>query len=320
VPVHIITQSGKKYDVFIQSQEKNPKVEKKVQIDSKPAAVIFNSGNKILCNLKFSKSKEDWLYQLKFSNDAIDRITALLGLRDFIDDDAVVNSVIEVMKSDKFWGVRLEAAKILSYSKNKKVHDVYLKSLTEEKDSRVRKSYITGIGNLYSVNPGLKEGDAVIQSFVVKLIDNETSYYAAAEGIAALARIVPKTQIYDLVLPYLNRDSHVDIIRRNVMYALDSADDQRTVDILLEYAEKGSNWRLRTAAVNGLGSFLDNQGVIDFLNRKVLEKDRHVQNAILALLERAANSSSKQYLEQLMVSSNDKGFKEKIGEILQKLD
>ncbi|MCI0450441.1 MAG: HEAT repeat domain-containing protein [Chlorobi bacterium] len=320
VPVHIITQSGKKFDVFIASQEKNPKVEKKVQIDSKPATVIFNSGNKVLCNLRFSKSKDDWLYQVKFSNDAIDRITALLGLREFIDDDAVVSAVIDVMKSDKFWGVRLEAAKVLSYSKNKKVQDIYLKSLTEEKDSRVRKSYITGIGNLYANNPEMKEGDAVIQSFVVKLIDNEKSYYAAAEGIITLARIVPKAQIYDLVLPYLNRDSHVDIIRRNVIYALDSADDQRAIDILIEYVEKGSNWRLRNAAINGLGSFLDNHKVIEFLNRKVLDKNRHTQNAILALLSRARDISSRDFLQQLLNSSNDRAFKEKVDEVLQKLD
>lgn len=317
VPVEIITANSKKTVEAIPGTEETSVY---AELDSKPVCVIFNKGNKVLSKVRFQKPKEDWLYQLKTSEDAIERITAIRGLKDFINDNIVVNELTAVMKNDRFWGARFEAAQMLSNSKNKMVRDVYLKNLTEEKDSRVRRSYITGIGNLYDNNPELKENKSVLEFFIVNLINNETSYYAIADGISTLEKILDKDKIFDAVIPYLNRDSHVEIIRRGVMAALDSSNDARAVDIFLEYGEKGSTSRLRNAAIHGLGSFLDNSKVIEFLNKKVMEKTRSTQNVILSLLEKAKNPSSRVFLEELSAKSNDEGFKKRVSEVLQKLN
>lgn len=317
VPVQILSSSGK-IDVSMQTSDVTKTY--KIKLDSKPLCVIFNKGNKTLSKLYFTKPEEDWLYQLKNSEDAIERITAIRGLKDFINDDNVVSELTVVMNNDKFWGARYEAAQMLSNSKNKIVQDVYLKNLTEEKDSRVRRSYITGIGNLYDNNPELKESKAVLEFFMINLINNETSYYAIADGINTLEKIMDKDKIYEAVVPYLSRDSHVEIIRRSVIAALDSSNDARAVDIFLEYGEKGATSRLRNAAIHGLGSFLDNPKVIEFLNKKVLEKTRSTQGVILSLLEKAKNPSSRVFLEELSAKSNDEGFKKQVSEVLQKLN
>ena len=92
-------------------------------------------------------------------------------MKDFINDDSVVNAIAEVMTNDKFWGARYEAAQMLSNSTNtnKIVQDIYLKKLVEENDSRVRRSYITGLGNLFEKNPELKENISVLEFFLKTL-------------------------------------------------------------------------------------------------------------------------------------------------------
>jgi aminopeptidase N len=319
VPIHVVTQSGKKYDVEISSQERQPKVEKKVQVDSKPAMVLFNSGNKVLCKLRFSKPKQDWLYQLKFSNDAIDRITAIQGLRDFINDTVVVKSIAEVMTTDKFWGTRVEAAKMLGYSTNKLVQDFYLQSLVNEQDSRVRRAYIAGLGTMFENNPELKTDPSVVQFFLVNLINNENSNYAVADVISTLVKILPKDKIYDAVIPYADRSSHSEIIRRQVMAALDSSNDARSLDVLLNYSERGSIARLRNVAIRGLENFATDQRVIDFFNRKVLENTRSSQDAIMDVIEKHRMSACRSALEELVSKSNDEKFKKKVNKLIQKL-
>lgn len=317
VPVEIITAGKTEQVTAIPTTEASSVY---VNLDSKPLCVIFNKGNKVLSKLYFTKPKSDWLYQLKNSPNAIDRITAVRGLKDFINDDEAVNELVEVMKNDKFWGVRYEAAVILSNSTNSKAQEGYIKNLVEEKDSRVRRAYITGIGTMFEKNPPTGGSNGIIEAFMVNLIENETSYYAVADGITTLNKIMGKDRIYDVVFPYVSRDSHAEIIRRHVMGALDSSNDPRALDILLEYSEKGSTARLRNIAINGLKDYLDNPGVIDFLNKKVLEKTRSTQGVILGLLEKAKNPSSRPYLEQLLAKTNDDGFKKRVSETLQKLD
>jgi aminopeptidase N len=316
-PFQIITASGKQD--FSMETSTEPRTYK-IKLDSKPLSVIFNKGNKVLSKLYFTKPKEDWLYQLKNSQDAIERITALKGLKDFINDDDVINEITVIMKTDKFWGVRYEAAQILSNSTNKLAQEVYIKNLVEEPDSRVRRSYITGLGLFYEKNPELKENKSVLEFFLINLINNETSYYAIADGISTLAKIMDKGKLYDIAAPFTNKESHVEIIRRHVMAALEVSKDPRALDILLKYAEEGSTARLRNTAISGLGNYLDNPKVIDFLNKKVLEKTRSTQGVILGLLEKAKSPSSKPYFEELLAKSNDDGFKKKVTETLQKIN
>lgn len=315
-PFQIITAGGKQ-DITMETGIE-PKTYK-IKLDSKPLCVIFNKGNKVLSKIYFSKPKADWLYQLTNSEDAIDRITAIRGLKDFINEDDVINEITRVMKFDKFWGARYEAAQMLSNSTNPLAQDSYIKNLIDEPDSRVRRSYITGLGNMYEKNPELKESKAVLEFFLTNLIANETSEYAVADGITALAKIVDRDKIYNVVAPYAERESHVEVIRRNVMSALEFSKDPSALDILLKYAEVGSTSRLRNAAIRALENYLDNQAVIDFLNKKLLEKNRSTQNTILGLLEKAKNPTSKEYIEQLLASTNDDGFKKKISETLEKM-
>lgn len=313
----IITSTGSNdYEMVTGLEPKSHRI----KLDSEPLCVIFNKGNKVLCKLYFTKPKADWLYQLTRSEDAIDRITALKGLRDFIDEDDVVSAVLNSAQTDSFWGVRYEAAQLLSYSKNKKAQESYVTSLVDEKDSRVRRSYILGLGNYFDNYPELQENSGVLASFLINLADHETSYYAAADAITSLEKILKGAELYENVLPFLGKDSHVDIIRRSVIAAIDSTNDPRSLDVLLYWAQNGSTARLRNAAINGLGSFADDPKAVEFLKITIFKKPRSTQGAILGIIENSRSVSWKPVLEELLEASNDVRFKERIGNVIQKLN
>ncbi|MEO8512209.1 MAG: M1 family aminopeptidase [Ignavibacteria bacterium] len=315
--IEIITEKSKQY---ISMETSDLMKSYKIKLDSKPSCVIFNKGNKVLSKLYFTKPKSDWLYQLNNSIDAVDRMTALAGLKDFINDDDVVSAVLDKMKNDSFWGMRYEAVKMIANSTNRSVQDVYLRYLVEENDSRVRRVYLSSLGTLFKNNPELKENAAVTQFFLDNLIRNETSYYCRAEGISALASILDSTLIYDAVIPFIGMDSHADIIRRNVLSSLEKSKDPRAKDVFLKYGETGSTSRVRNIAISALGDFLSETGVIEYLNDHLLNQPRSTQGVILNLLERAKSPSSKPVLGKLLENSNDDKFKERITKVIQAID
>ncbi len=289
----------------------------KIKLSSRPLSVIFNKGNKVLSRLYFTKPKNDWLYQFNNSVDAVDRITALNGLKDFINDEDVVQAIIAKMKDDNFWGVRYEAVKVLAVSSSDAVTEVYLKSLVDEKDPRVRRAYLLNLNSMLDSHPKEKENTELLQFFLTNLIKNETSYYAAADAITALSQILDKDKIYDAVIPFIDMNSHADIIRRSVLSALERSKDPCSKDVFLKYGTIGSTSRVRNIAISALGDYLTDPNVIKFLNNKLSEHFRGTQGIILGHLEQAKDPTSRPFLEKLLASTNDDKFRERINKVIQ---
>jgi len=114
-------------------------------------------------------------------------------------------------------------------------------------------------------------------------------------------------------------ESHNEIIKRSVIAALDSANDPRAIDVLIDNAVKGRFPRQRTAAVRALEDFTDQQRVVDALNNLLFTKNRWVKTTVLKAIEKANNKSSISYLEKLMAESGDKDLKNSIRKVLDKM-
>jgi aminopeptidase N len=315
IPVQVITEKSKlNYTVVCDSVPNTYTF----SLDSELKSVVFNKGNKVLCKLYFNKPKEDWIYQLNNSKDAIDRITALSGLRDFVDDTTAIIQIANKINNDEFWGVRYEAAKVLSYSKNEQVPLVYFELYKNEPDSRVRRSLLLALGKLkQNCNECMESSQ--LTDFIVNMINLEESYYAIADGITALTYFTPKDKLYDLVMPYAQTKSANEIIKRSVIAALDSSNDARSIDILIENAVKGTYPRQRVAAVNALEDFVNEQKVIDALNNLMFTKNRWVKLNVLSALEKTNSKSSVPYLEKLFSITKDDNVKEAVKKVLEKI-
>ena len=316
-PVEIITSKGIQ-NIFMQTSTEPSSF--KIKLTEKPLNVNFNKGNKVLCKLYFTKPKSDWLYQLKYSPDAIDRITALNGLKDYLNDDSVIDFIKQDLRRDSFWGVRYEAVKILAGSMNPKVVETYMKYMIDEPDPRVRRAYLLNLNKVLNNHPEEKKNTDVIQYFLTNLIKYEPSKYAAADAINALGQILEKGKIYDAVIPFIDMDSHVDIVRRNILSALERSGDPRAKEVFLKYAVYGSTARVRNIAINAFENYLNDPEVIELLNNKVLDNTRSTQNTILRLIEKAKNPSSKPFLEKLYNNSNDDRFKERVNTVIKLLN
>ncbi|MCX7878026.1 MAG: M1 family aminopeptidase [Ignavibacteria bacterium] len=316
VPVTIITSTGKQ-DILLESSEKTSV--HKFKLSSKPLSVIFNKGNKVLCKLYFSKPKSDWLYQLKNSPDAIDRITAITGLKDFLNDDEIINALFETARNDKFWGVRTEAVQTLGKSDKILNNERYIEYFEKENDSRVRRAYINFLGNIFENKRTLLKRPEIWESFLKNIIETEESYYTVADAITALSKLLPPERIYETIITYINRDSHTDIIRRSVIQALDRSNSPEVLKVLLKYGDMGSTARVRNTAISLLRKYLNNSEVERFLINKIKENTRSTQRIILDLIEESGNQIYKNVLNELISVSKDKHFRKKVEEVLKKL-
>jgi aminopeptidase N len=314
VPVEIVTEQSR-IPTSVASSDLSQSYN--IQLDSKPINVIFNKGNKVLCKVYFSKPKEDWLYQVQNSADAIDRITAIKGLRDFLKDEIVINALINSLQDDKFWGVRNEAAAMLGRTNSKFAAENLLKYFSSETDPRVRRTILLSLGGLKHDCSDCMDSK-VLSDFISDIIQTTESYYLTADCITAISRFVPKNQLYDLISPLMERDSHFDIIRRAVLSALDSTFDERAVNVFLKYAVIGSTDRVRNTALNQLYLYLDKPGVLDFLHSALTStRSRSTRFTILNLLEKAKDKSSLPFIQSLISKTYDEELIRKAREVVQ---
>ena len=315
VPLKIVMQNGKVLDKNIDVT--NVSETFTIMLDTKPIYIVFNGGNAVLCKLHYSKPKQDWINQWHYSEDAIDRITALHGMVDFIDDQEIDGALLESLTKDSFWGVRNEAAVVLGKSKQSGAIDLLLEKYNTEPDPRVRRTILSSITNIKKNTTDFVD-PKWLGDWILEKIKNEQSYYAIAEGISYISQILPKEKIFDAVSPFIKMDSHVDVIRRYTLDALKDSEDKRALEIFMEYAQKGGSTRTINNAIGGLGNFTDNEQVITLLNGMLLDNLRNTQNRILSVLEKAKNPSSKENIQKLYDRTNDEEFKKRVKEILDK--
>jgi aminopeptidase N len=316
VPLEIVTEKSKlEYGIVSDTIPKTYNF----TIDAPLLSVIFNKGNKILCKLHFSKPKEDWIYQLENSEDAIDRINAVKGMKNYIDDTEVIERLTKAVTADKYWGVRSEAATMLGFSTIKEVPNSLMQNYAFEKDARVRRSILLALGEMKQKNPGIAD-TKTLQDFVMNAINSDSNYYVISDGIEAVSRIAEKDKIYELVSPFAERSSHAEIIRRMVMSALIKSKDERAKEIFMKYAVIGAYPRLRVAAVKGMGDYLKDKNVIDCLNSLLTTKNRWVLYGVISELEKAGSPSSKPYIEELMKKTNDDDLKNALEKALKSIN
>jgi aminopeptidase N len=312
VPVEVVTEKSKlEYSLVCDTALKTYTL----SLDAPLKTVIFNKGNKVLCKLYFSKPKEDWFNQLS-SEDAIDRITAIRGLKDFIHDDDVITALGSILTSDKFRGTRQEAASMLADAGTSGAVEILESAYKHESNPRVRRSILLALGKMKKNFPECADTKE-LTDFIINNINSEKSKYAVADGINALVDFTDKEKLYDMVLPYANTDSHNEVIKRAVARALRESPDPKAIEILINYAIKGKVRRLRAAAIRGLGSFAGDKRVKDALYFLIFDRDRRVKRVTLSVIKRTKDKSFLPYLEKLLKQTNDEGMHTLIEKVIE---
>ncbi len=149
--------------------------------------------------------------------------------------------LLNALKGDKFWGVRLEAAAALANVKDGSAR-VALIAASSDRDARVRARAITSLAN--SKDPSLA-------SLYERLLSDQS--YAVIKAAAAALGTTKSPGAYQALTKLLEVPSWRDNIKASALSGLGALQDKKALDMALRYAEKGNSPQVGTAAIGLLG-------------------------------------------------------------------
>jgi aminopeptidase N len=271
-----------------------------------PLMVNFDEGSFLLKELKFDKSDKELSFQLQKDTDVVGRIWAARRLAESKSETAE-KALIEGLKSDPFYGVRVQCASSLHNYYNESTHKALMTALND-KDARVETSAIRSLDNFK---------DSVTLRTLTGIFNTAKNSYIRAACINSVSRIDTVNSIF-LLDKALCQDSHGQIvaitalsrlaqispdkaytkavelsqygnqqsIRVSAIYLLAklNIDKNKTLDLLKKYCVDPYIWA-RRGGLNGLGR-IGSKEIIPFINkRKEIETDGRLKIAAMQAAE-----------------------------------
>lgn len=208
---------------------------------SRPLNVSFDPKNWILKKLKFKKPKEMFLFQLANDDNSMERIRAAQELSEYKTLD-VIQALGKSVDSDKFWAVRLEAAKYLGKVGTKESLDALLQR-KNHKDHKARRGVATGLQYFAK----LEESGAAVDT-LVQLLNNDESYYTRAYAAYSLGFYAKSEKAFASLIDAIKQDSINDQIRYRAFLGFVETKDTKALPIAIEYLKNGKDFHGRNAA------------------------------------------------------------------------
>jgi len=217
--------------------------------DAEPQLVNFDYGHTLIKELVFKKSTSELMYQIAQDQDSMGRIWALGQLGERMSSiatsdperDSIATQIAESLTHDKFWGLRLEAATILT--NGGKVGRTALVTAVKDPNARVRARALTSLGA--SKDPAL--APVYLESL------NDQSYATIRAAALALGQS-KSTEAYAALAKLINEPSWRDTIKISALNGLAALGDARAADAALQNAAKGNSTAVRAAALKAMGS------------------------------------------------------------------
>lgn len=231
--------------------------EVRIPLAEAPVMVIVDKGMKVLKDLTFEKSRDEWVYQLLQAEDIVDRMTAAKELRAFPEDTVVYNALRHAAMHDAFWAVRREATIYLGTMKHDGVKDAMFRIARDDKSS-VRSAAIIALERFPSPEVG---------TFLQSILTSDSSYLVQASCLEALEK-VDSLAAARLALQYADSASHRDILRRAALQVLRRLKRPEVLPIALRCVQPGAAADIRALALNILSEVGEN----DSLSRSMIFK------------------------------------------------
>lgn len=212
-------------------------------LSSKPLMVIFDKGEHVLKTLEFSKSKEEYLYQLKNDSSVLGRIRAARELSAF-EDDQVIDSLQDRLLTDPAWAVGVAAAATLGEFKNLRARQALEQGYKKSRHAYIRRACVWGLGH--------QQVDDQLIDLLRQVIDTDDSDFVVAIALQALAN-TKSERAYDLLVSALARESYRDVIRAATFTGLAHLKDKRAIELAIQHSKYGRPVPVRDAAIRFLG-------------------------------------------------------------------
>jgi aminopeptidase N len=280
-------------------------------LDEKPQFISFDIGNAILKTVTLEYPFPELKAQLTDDKDPISRIYAAQAIAKKGGNDGL-KALAEALKSDRFWGVRLEIAKLLPKIKLDQVFDALVVGLNDP-EARVRRTTIEALAQL-KTKASYAAVKAIAQSSDASYLVEAASLKALGSFAAAgLSTAPPESEVIGILKSALEtRQGWNEVVRSGAIGALSQMKTSiAALDLLLEYTELGVPSALRLAAIRALGSISTGQeksGLTRILNRLrelMREPAFFTQTAVINSLESMTTPAAIGMLQELTTQAAD---------------
>ncbi len=268
---------------------------------AKPRLVIFDRGNWLLKEMKWSRSNDDWTYQAEHASNPVDRLLAVQELSGMQNATAFIPSFARIARADSFWAVRREAVqafeKMDSPDTAQKSEIVRaLISAAADRKPDVRVAAISGLRRY--------PGDAVLATLHAALKDS--SYRVVAAALRSIAR-ADSANALGLLLSYIDVPSHRNSISVSALRSLGTVDTLRAVDLSLVKGRNGEPPEMRFAALGILSRYgKGRKDVLHLLESVAGEKQSFVRSFAIRLLGDLGEAESLPTLEKIANDGDDR--------------
>jgi aminopeptidase N len=290
VDIAITTASGEKINrVWIGKAEE----EFSFALDSKPLIINFDRENHIIKRVKFERSDEEVAYQLINDNDVMGRMLAAVELK-ARRTEVAARALSESVVRDRFWAVRVEAAKALSAFGIQSSRAGLLEAV-KDKDSRVRREAIKGLNALK---------DEKLADVFIGTIKNDPSYFAIAEAAKALGQ-TGSPRAFEVLSEAIKQESWQGIVRAGAITGLASLKDPRAIDAGLKYIVAGNPPAVRMAAIELLSEVgKGNEKAFELLIAALHDPSVQIQFTAIQALGQIGDARAIPTLEALVKTGN----------------
>jgi aminopeptidase N len=280
-------------------------------LDTKPKFVSFDVGNAILKTVELEYPMPELKAQLVEDKDPISRIYAAQAIAKKGGNEGL-KALAAALKTDRFWGVRLEIAKLLPKIKLDQVFDALVVGLNDP-EARVRRTTIESLTQL-KTPASYAAISAIAQS-------TDASYLVEAAALRALGSFAASglstAPAESAVLAILKsaletRQGWNEVVRSGAIGALSQMKSSiAALDLLLAYTELGIPSALRLAAIRALGAISTAQekpGLTKILNRLrelMREPIFFTQTAVISSLESMTTPAAIGMLHELTTQAAD---------------
>jgi aminopeptidase N len=219
------------------------------KLDSEPLLVNFDYKGTLIKEMEFKKSTAELAYQLDKDQDVLGRVWALGQLSaqwktqaSSEAKDAIANELAKAVTSDKFWGVRIEAATALADVTGQTGRNALI-AATRDSNARVRARAVTSLG---------RTNDASLASLYKDLLNDQS--YAVIKAAALALGQTKSPNAFDVLAGLLKTASWRDNIRVSALAGLGALGDKKATDLAAKYVGQGNLPIVRAAAIKAIGT------------------------------------------------------------------
>ena len=236
VDIYIVTPAQKlNKKIWVDSLENSYSFD----IPEKPLMVNFDKNNLLLKELKFDKSEDELIYQLKNDPNLDGRIQAA-GQLSKLKNESAVQSLMDAMNDDSFYGVRQECAAYLSnFTPDNKIKKALISALKDH-DLRVVEAAIMTLGKY-------KEDDVFEK--LQELYTNNKNYFVKAAVVSSIASI-DSAKAQPIINNALNSNSYNNILMEAGLRTLAKINPEKAFNTALKFSKYGQPNILRLTATH----------------------------------------------------------------------